>query len=78
MGTAFIAFPCHLIFLLPAALGLLGGTALGALLAANTVLIVATVTVYFVGALALGTRLLKRRAEKEESRSKAREFEEIL
>ncbi len=73
MGTAFIACPCHLIFLLPAVLGLLGGTALGALLAANTGLIIAIVTVYFVGALALGNHLLKRRAEKED-----RELEEVL
>lgn len=29
-ATAFIACPCHLVFLLPLALGLLGGTALGA------------------------------------------------
>ncbi len=63
-GTALIACPCHLIFLLPAALGLLGGTALGATLAANTSLVFATVTFYFVVALGAGLYLLNRRMEK--------------
>lgn len=64
MGTAFIACPCHLIFLLPAALGLLGGTALGAALAASTSLVIAAATVYFVAALGAGLYLLNRRTEK--------------
>lgn len=63
-GTALIACPCHLVFLLPAALGLLGGTALGAALAANTGLIVAAATVYFVVALGAGFYLLNRLTEK--------------
>ncbi len=63
-GTALIACPCHLVFLLPVALGLLGGTALGAVLAANTGLVVAAATVYFVAALGAGLYLLNRRREK--------------
>ncbi len=61
-ATAFIACPCHLIFLLPLALGLLGGTALGATLAANTGWVIAAATVYFVGALAAAIYLLNRPA----------------
>lgn len=60
-ATAFIACPCHLVFLLPLALGLLGGTALGAALAANTGWVIAAATVYFVGALGAGIYLLRRR-----------------
>jgi mercuric ion transport protein len=63
-GTALIACPCHLVFLLPVALGVLGGTALGAVLAANTGLVVAAATIYFVGALGTGLYLLNRRMEK--------------
>ena len=65
-ATAFIACPCHLVLLLPLAVGLLGGTALGATLEANTGLIFASATVYFVGALAAGLYLLTRRATDEE------------
>lgn len=60
-ATAFIACPCHLVFLLPLAAGLLGGTALGASLAANTGWVIAATSVYFVGALAGGLYLLNRR-----------------
>ncbi|MDP9476514.1 MAG: hypothetical protein M3R38_12675 [Actinomycetota bacterium] len=63
-GTALVACPCHLVFLLPAALGLLGGTALGGALAANTGLVVAAATVYFIAALSGGFYLLNRRTEK--------------
>ncbi len=63
-GTALIACPCHLVFLLPVALGLLGGTALGAALAVNTGLVVTAATVYFVGALGAGFYLLNRLTEK--------------
>ncbi len=62
MGTAFLACPCHLAFLLPAALGLLGGTALGTALGANTGWVIAAATVYFVAAIAGGLYLLNRRA----------------
>ncbi len=61
-ATALIACPCHLVLLLPVALGLLGGTALGAALEANTGLIVAVSTVYFLGALGAGFYLLNRQA----------------
>jgi hypothetical protein len=63
-ATALIACPCHLFLLLPLALGLLGGTALEATLAAHTGLVVVAVTVYFVGALSAGLYLLNRRTEK--------------
>lgn len=58
MGTAFVSCPCHLIFSLPLALGLLGGTALGVALAANTLLIVTAMTAYFFVALVGGSYLL--------------------
>ncbi len=61
-GTALIACPCHLVLLLPAVLGLLGGTTLGAALGAHTGLVLAGATVYFVAALAGGLHLLNRRA----------------
>lgn len=61
-ATALIACPCHLVFVLPLALGLLGGTALGAALAANTGWVIAAATVYFAGALAGGIYLISRRA----------------
>ncbi len=65
-ATAFVACPCHLVLLLPLVAGLLGGTALGGALAANTGLIVAAATVYFVTALGSGLYLLNRRARDEE------------
>ncbi len=61
-GTALIACPCHLVLLLPVVLGLLGGTALGAALAANTGWVVAATTAYFALALAGALHLLYRRA----------------
>jgi mercuric ion transport protein len=69
VGTALLACPCHLVFLLPAALGLLGGTALGAALEASTGLVAAAATVYFVGALAGGIYLMNRRARSEKEGS---------
>lgn len=71
MGTALLTCPCHLVFLLPAVLGLLGGTALGAALEANTGLVVAAATVYFFGALAGGIYLMNRRARGEKERRPA-------
>ncbi len=65
MGTALLACPCHLAFLLPAALGLLGGTALGTALGPNLGWVIAAATVYFVTALAGGLYLLNRRAREE-------------
>jgi len=62
--TALIACPCHLVFLLPLLLGLVGGTALGAVLTANTALIIGGATIYFVGALGAGLYLLNRQAGK--------------
>ena len=49
LGTGLIACPCHLIFTLPLAAGLLGGTALGAALSAHTDLIIAAASIYFMG-----------------------------
>ena len=65
MGTALLACPCHLAFLLPAGLGLLGGTALGTALGANVGWVIAAATVYFAGALAGGLYLLNRRVRDE-------------
>ncbi len=58
MGTAFVSCPCHLVFSLPLALSILGGTALGTALAAHTGLIVAAMTAYFFIALIGGSYLL--------------------
>ena len=59
-ATALIACPCHLALTLPLAFTVLGGTALGAALAAHTGLLVAAATAYFVGALAAALYLLNR------------------
>ncbi len=61
-ATALIA--CHLVLLMPPALGLLGGTALGAALAAHAGWVIAATTVYFV--FAGGIYLLTRRARDED------------
>lgn len=63
--TAFVACPCHLVFLLPLAAGFFGGTALGTALGANTGWVIVAATVYFVTALAGGLYLLNRRAREE-------------
>lgn len=77
-ATALIACPCHLVFTLPLALGLLGGTAFGAALGANTWLVVAGATVYFVVALGAGLYLLNRRTDDEKaSASPNRDFREL-
>jgi len=55
-GVAFAACPCHLPITLPVLLSLTAGTALGGWLAANTALLVAVLTVVFVGGLALGLK----------------------
>jgi len=52
--TAFIACPCHLPITLPIILSLTAGTALGAWIADNRDLLVALLTLYFLGGLALG------------------------
>lgn len=48
-------------------MGLLGGTALGAVLGGNTWLIVTGATVYFVAALGAGLYLLNRRTDDEKT-----------
>lgn len=63
-ATALLVCPCHLVFLLPLVLGLVGSTALGAALAANTGLIIVGATVYFVGTLGAGLYLLDGQAVK--------------
>lgn len=60
MGTGFLACPCHLVLTLPLALGLLGGTAVGGFLAQNSALVFGLSAAYFIGALALGLRMLQR------------------
>lgn len=60
--TGGLACPCHLPIVLPLMMGLLGGTALGAWISSNTALVYGLSTVYFVVALAVGLRLLRRRA----------------
>ena len=58
LGVAFVTCPCHLILTLPLALGLLGGTALGAALAAHTGAVVLAMGVLFSVALLGGSHLL--------------------
>lgn len=58
LGVAFVTCPCHLVLTLPLALGLLGGTALGAALAAHTGAVVLTMGVFFFVALLGGSHLL--------------------
>ncbi len=59
-ATAFLACPCHLAITLPLAIGLLGGSAIGAFLAANTSLVVGLATVWFLVGLGLAWWLLNR------------------
>lgn len=51
--VAFIACPCHLPLTLPLLISLTAGTAFGAWLAHNTVLVGVIATVAFIGGLAL-------------------------
>lgn len=60
--TAFIACPCHLPITLPLAIGLTAGTAIGAWMASNTLLIYAVATVYFLGGGALAYKWLTKDA----------------
>jgi mercuric ion transport protein len=55
LSLAAVACPCHL----PILLALLGGTTIGAVLAANVLPLFVLLGVVFVGALALGLRLLE-------------------
>ena len=57
--TGFLTCPCHLPFVLPALAALLAGTALGAFIADNTVLLIALATVYFVGVVIYFLRVNK-------------------
>ena len=59
--TGFIVCPCHLIITLPLILGLLAGTGIGAILAANTGLVYGVAGGYFIVALAAGWYLLNRK-----------------
>jgi mercuric ion transport protein len=68
-ATAFVACPCHLAVTLPLALGLLGGTALGAVVISHTGLLVGAATVYFVGALAAALYILNGPSRDEEYRN---------
>ncbi len=66
-ATAIVACPCHLVITLPIVIGLLGGTALGTVLATHTGLVVAGASAYFVAALAAGFYLISRRKRSEKS-----------
>ncbi|WP_273844002.1 hypothetical protein [Rubrobacter calidifluminis] len=68
-ASAIVVCPCHLAITLPILIGLLGGTALGAALAAHTGLVVAGASAYFVAALAVGLYLAGRK--KEQGRTEA-------
>ncbi|BBL79256.1 hypothetical protein RxyAA322_11100 [Rubrobacter xylanophilus] len=64
-ASAVVACPCHLAIILPILIGLLGGTALGAALAAHTGLVVAGASAYFVAALAVGLYLAGRKKKEQ-------------
>ena len=76
--TGFIACPCHLIITLPIILGLLAGTGVGAILAANTGWVYGIAGGYFVAALAAGWYMLNRKRSSQDqscrlpARAKAR------
>jgi hypothetical protein len=53
--TGVLACPCQLVVTLPLLTGLLAGTALGSFLIHQTGLIYTAASIYFVGALTLGT-----------------------
>ncbi len=57
-AVAFVACPCHLPLTLPLFLALTAGTAIGAWLSANTVLIYIIFTVLFLGGLLLSGKWL--------------------
>ena len=59
--TGFIACPCHLPFTLPLLIGVLGGTGIGAGVAANVSLIYVIATGYFILAIGVGVYLLNRK-----------------
>ena len=59
--TGFIACPCHFPFTLPLLIGVLGGTGIGAGVAANVSLIYVVATGYFILAIAVGVYLLNRK-----------------
>ena len=58
--TGFMACPCHLLFTLPLAIGLLGGTALGLWLGSHTGLVYGLSTGYFLAAVIVGFWWLRR------------------
>ena len=58
--TGFLACPCHLVITLPLLVAVFGGTALGAFLAANTGLVAAAATAYFIAGLGAGWYLMTR------------------
>ncbi len=62
--TGFLACPCHLVVTLPLAVAVLGGTALGGWITTHEGAIALGATLYFVGALALGTTLLLARTNR--------------
>ena len=59
--TGFIVCPCHLIITLPLIVGLLAGTGVGAILAANTGFVYGIAGGYFIVALAAGWYLWNRK-----------------
>ena len=69
--TGFIACPCHLVITLPLILGLLAGTGVGAILAANTGFVYGIAGGYFIVALAAGWYLLNRKGSSRPSSKKA-------
>ena len=65
--TGFIACPCHFPLTLSLAVVLLGGTAVGGFIAANSGLVYGIAGGYFIVALAAGWYLLSRKRSKDGS-----------
>jgi mercuric ion transport protein len=57
--SGFIVCPCHI----PILLAIAGGTALGVFISKNLTLILGLSTVYFILALIIGFRMIRRKAE---------------
>lgn len=68
--TAIVACPCHFPLTLPIIFGITGGTAFGAWMAQNTILIYTLATVYFIGGILLAVRWLS--VDKGEGRANRR------
>lgn len=59
--TGFLLCPCHLIITGPIILGILGGTTIGVFLTKNSTFIITLLAIYFLVAVMLGSKYLKKK-----------------